>query len=106
MLHGEDAEKHFKLHKKILSRIRNVTVFVYLFIVPYLESPDWCLRYFKSDDTPSVDGIFVPCQEACGGIILYSNLPKLIPVVSSSLDILCLTGMCIFRFQKGSWRKL
>ena len=62
MLDSDEAKRAYKVQKLCLSRIRNVTIVIYYFIVPYFETPDWCLKYFKSDDTPSVDGIFVPCQ--------------------------------------------
>ena len=83
-----------------LMRIRNVTIVIYYFIVPYFEKPDWCLRYFKQEDTPSVDGIFVQCQEAYNGIVKYSDLPKLIPIVCSTVDLLCLFNLCIYRLYK------
>ena len=62
ILDGEEAEKAYKVQKVCLSRVKNVTIVLYYFIVPYFETPDWCLKYFKREDTPSVDGIFVPCQ--------------------------------------------
>ena len=83
-----------------LSRIKNVTIVIYYFIVPLFETPDWCLRYYKRDDTPSVDGIFVPCQKAFNGDVRYSDLPKLIPIVCSSLDLFCLISLCAFRLYK------
>ena len=61
ILDSEEAKKAFKVQKVFLSRMKNVTIVIYFFIVPYFETPDWCLRYFARTDTPSVDGIFVPC---------------------------------------------
>ena len=60
-LDTENAKKHYKVQKVCLSRIKTITIIIYYFVVPYFETPDWCLHYFKSDETPSVDGIFVPC---------------------------------------------
>ena len=106
MLESEEAKSAYKVQKVCLSRMKNVTIVIYYFIVPYFETPDWCLQYFKSDDTPSVDGIFVPCQQAYNGVVRYSNLPKLIPIVCSSLDLFCLFNLCIFRCYKQKWRRL
>ena len=61
VLEGEDAEKAYKVQKVCLSRLKNVTIVLYYFVVPYFETPDWCLKYFKREDTPSILGIFVPC---------------------------------------------
>ena len=61
MIESIEAAKAYKVQKVCLSRIRNVTIVIYYFIVPYFETPDWCLQYFIRDNTPSVDGIFVPC---------------------------------------------
>lgn len=106
ILDSEDAKKAYKVQKVCLSRLKNVTIVLYYFIVPYFETPDWCLKYFKREDTPSVLGIFVPCYDACDGVVKYSNLPKLIPVVCSSLDLFCLLCLCVFRLYKQKWRKL
>ena len=106
MLDDEDAKKHFKVQKYCLSRIKNVTIVCYYFCVPYFETPDWCLKYFERNDTPTVDGILVPCQQAEDGIVRYSNFPKLIPIVCSSLDLFCLLNLCLFRWYKQKWRRL
>lgn len=45
-LRGKDAERHYRVQKKWLSRLKNVTIICYYFIVPYFETPDWCLKYF------------------------------------------------------------
>ena len=80
---------------------------IYYFVVPYFETPDWCLQYFKRDDTPAVNAsILVPCQEAYGGVIRYSDFPKLIPIVCSSLDLFCLINLCLFRLYKQKWKVL
>ena len=89
-----------------LSRVRNVTIVIYYLIEPYFETPDWCLRYFKQEHAPPVDGVFVQCQEAYSGIIKYSDLPKLIPIVCSTVDLLCLVSLCLYRMYKQKWRKL
>lgn len=61
MLESEEAKKAYKVQRVCLNRLRNITIVIYYFIVPYFETPDWCLKYFQRNDTPSVDGIFVPC---------------------------------------------
>lgn len=106
MLESEEAKSAYKVQKVCLSRIKNVTIVIYYFMVPFFETPDWCLKYFKRDDTPSVDGIFVPCYDAYDGQVKYSYLPKLIPIVCSSLDLFCLLNLCIFRLYKQKWRRL
>ena len=46
ILRGKDAEKHYRVQKLCLSRLKNVTIVLYYFVVPYFETPDWCLDYF------------------------------------------------------------
>lgn len=94
------------MQRVCLSRLKMLTIVIYYFITPYFETPDWCLKYFKRDDTPSVDGLFVPCQDAEHGIVRYSNLPKVIPLVSSSVDLFCLLCLCLFRYFQFKWRRL
>ena len=106
MLESEEAKKAYKVQKVCLSRIRNVTIVVYYFIVPYFETPDWCLKYFKRDDTPPVDEFFVPCYNAMNGEVKYSDMPKLNPVICSSLDLFCLLNLCVYRMYKQKWRTL
>ena len=46
MLESEEAKRHYRVQKVCLSRIKNVTIVIYYFIVPFFETPDWCLEYF------------------------------------------------------------
>lgn len=46
ILRDKESQKHYKFQKLCLSRLKNVTIIIYYFVVPYFETPDWCLKYF------------------------------------------------------------
>ena len=98
------AAKRHKFQKKWLSGMKNVVIVFYFLVVPMLETPNWCLDWFRPD-RHKLPGICIPCQEAQGGIIRYSGLPKLQPAVSYSIDIFCLIVLGVFKAFKMSWKK-
>ena len=98
------AAKRHKFQKKWLSGMKNVVIVFYFLIIPMLETPNWCLDWFRAD-RHKLPGICIPCQEAYGGIIRYSNLPKLQPAVAYSIDVCCLVVLGVFKCFKLSWKR-
>ena len=43
------SEKMHKFQKKWLSGLKNVVIVFYFLLIPMLETPDWCLDYFRAD---------------------------------------------------------
>ena len=79
---------------------------IYFLIVPAMLSPDWCLSWY--DDGPGKrasfkNGLLLDCAKAQNGDVIYSNIPKLRPVASATLDIACLIYLSSFRFFKLTW---
>ena len=46
ILRDKTSQKHYNFQKKVVSRVKFVTIIIYYFVVPYFETPDWCLKYF------------------------------------------------------------
>lgn len=74
----------------------------YFLIIPAIITPDWCLEYYDNQRNVK-DGLLLECWKAYDGNVIYSNVWKVKPVVSATLDILCLIYLCVFRFCKLTW---
>ena len=48
-------------------------------------------------------GAFLDCKRALGDEVIYSNIPKLKPQVTATMDISCLLYLSAFRFFKWTW---
>ena len=84
---------------------KDLAIFVYFFVVPFLQTPDWCINYFRErQDTRLVRPVF-ECTEVDGGTIRYSELPKLSPSITGACDLVCLGILTFYRCYKMSWRK-
>ena len=83
-----------------------MTVALYFVITPMFQAPDWCLEIYNDHGRQKEDKILVPCDEYEDGTIRYSNAPKFIPLVTASVDVVCLLCLCVFRCFKRTWRKL
>ena len=98
---SEHALKQYHFQKKVLSKIKNVAIVIFYFVTPFLQTPDWCVHYYKKNQKR--DWIY-KCQDADDGTILYSNLPKLSPWITAFFDIVCLGYLVFFMWYKTIWR--
>lgn len=42
-----EAKKQYLLHKKFTRRIQPIVLIIYIAILPLIETPDWCNRYWE-----------------------------------------------------------
>lgn len=78
-------------------------IFLYYFVIPFLQTPDWCIKYYRDLDA---DTWVYNCHAVDNGTILYSDLPKLSPWITCSLDIICLGFLVFFMWFKTTWRMI
>ena len=45
--HSEEAKKQYKFQKSIMRPIKNLSVLLYIFLIPYFETPKWCFSYYS-----------------------------------------------------------
>ena len=45
---SETAKKNYKFHRKFLSKMKYVVVALYIGIMPFIETPYWCLELNES----------------------------------------------------------
>lgn len=69
-------------------------------MTPFLQSPAWCVHYYKDNYR---QGFFYDCSVVNGGTIPSSNLPKLAPIASCSLDLACLGYFVFHLWFKKKW---
>ena len=42
--------ERYQFQKRWLSKMKNFVLIVFYFVVPFLQSPDWCVAYYKHID--------------------------------------------------------
>ena len=104
IFHEDGAFKRYKFARKWCKWPKDVAILIYFFIVPFLQTPAWCIDYFRDKDTQYLRPIY-ECTEVDGGTIRYSELPKLAPFITGSLDFICLGILTFLRYFKMSWRE-
>lgn len=102
-MNTESAQEAYRFHKKYLSPFKTVAIFVYYVFVPFLQTPDWCLNNATPDEKTAW---LYKCEHVLGGTVKYSDLPKLAPWVTGTLDFICLFILAFFRFSKLRWRAM
>lgn len=95
--------KNYNFQKKWLSGVKNVVILVYYLVIPFLQTPDWCVKYYKDH---GLHGWLYNCQKVDNGTVLYSNLPKLSPWLVAFLDISSLGYLVFYMWFKTTWRKI
>ena len=99
---GGDAFKRYKFQKKWLSKVKLGALIIYYFVVPFFQTPQWCLNYFQDDGLK----LILNCHEVDGGSIKYSNLPQLAPWLTNVTDFLCLFSITFYFWFKITWREI
>ena len=98
----EKSKEQFRFHKKYVQKIRTITLFIFLFCLPFFECPNWC--YNALDKTTNLEDHLWDFYLECENLgYPFSKFPTLMPTYTSIIDVLCL---CIFgwsRWYKRRW---
>ena len=87
------------MHHTYLSRIKTLVLVVYIFVLPFLEAPQWCIRKAKAEPGWSRSGSIY-----CGDLgVPYSGNPTLSPVTIALVEFVCLGFIGFFRWSKTKW---
>lgn len=81
--------------------MKNVSVLLYFFIVPFFETPHWCLEYYISIGVQKYT--LYDCQKAYFGTIPYSNIPCLAPCITAPIQIISFGVICFYSWYKTRW---
>ena len=69
--------------------------------MPFIETPYWCLELTNEEYQFN---IIYDCQVKTDNyIVQYSQIVDLNPVITGTLDILCLAFLAYFRWFKSTW---
>lgn len=95
-----ESLRYFKFHKKYFSKFKVLVIFLYLFLDPFICTPNWCLKNATGDQR----GFAFKCNEVNfgNGTVQYSSITTLTPVFVSSLDLVCIIYLAFFTWSK--WR--
>jgi hypothetical protein len=100
--HTTAAMTRFQFQKKWLSKMKNLALTIYFLIVPFLQTPGWCIAYFKAQDS-QIHWVY-NCRAVDDGHILYSNLPKFNPILLACIDFTCIGSLVFYMWYKTTWR--
>jgi len=85
--------------------MKNFALIVFYFVIPFLQSPDWCVAYYKENKQKGEYYWIYDCKVVDNGHILYSNLPKFNPVLSACIDFICIGSLAFYMWFKTTWRQ-
>ena len=86
-----------RFHKKYLSPLKVFVIILYVVVIPYLETPAWCLQKLQHEDL----GFVTPCHTFD---VPYSGNLTLAPYFTLSLDMLCLSFFLYFKWSKLQYK--
>lgn len=110
MKENDEAKEAAVFQKKYLSKIKNIAIFVYYIVIPFMQTPDWCTNAWAAyNHENGIKGyrfaVTYDCASVANGI-QFSGFPNLSPLVTGTIDIACLVALCAFRCYKERWRRM
>ena len=97
----EKSQWYYRFHKKYLSRIKLVVLFIYILVLPFLETPSWCINKHKDDSKWERKSFKSLNCEHFG--IPYSKNPTLSPITIVMMEFICIGFIGFFRWFKTLW---
>ena len=92
-----------KSERRTFYKFRTFLVFFYFLVVPYCQTPGWCLQYYKEHDMRHF-GLFDCDAVSQETGIRYSPFPTFSPLLTVIIDIFCLIGFCFMSHKENAWR--
>ena len=103
----EDAEENARIQRiKAMLQKMKIAKFIALglyILLPIFERPAWCIKNPNIGDFPTWE--YWHCQDADKRYV-NSDLPKLPPVVSNIIYIICILVLLVFTKARDAYRKL
>lgn len=100
----ERAIRNYQIHRKYLSKIKWFVVIFYIFIMPFIETPYWCLEKNFNSHARFQDTIIYHCHVAMENYEAKSaDVLDLNPIITCSIDLMCLGFFVFFRWFKTTW---
>ena len=100
----EKAEDNLtKKERSTYYTIRSILVFFYFLVVPFCQSPAWCLQVYKERGERNF-GLF-DCDAISDETgIRYSAFPTFSPLLTILIDWVCLIAFCVMACYQNKWR--
>ena len=97
----ERSQYWYRLHRRYLTPIKTLFMFTYIFVLPFLEAPGWCIKRQKAEPDWSRTGFrSLSCHNYD---IPYSGLPTMSPICIATIELMCLAFIGFFRWSKSKW---
>ena len=99
--HGE--EEFSKDQRRAFYLVRKALVFLYFVLVPFCQSPSWCLNYFHQKGERNF-GLFDCDMVSAETGYRYSAFPTFSPLLTILIDLVCMVCFCIMICHENGWR--
>ena len=92
-----------KKQRSCFSAIRTAFIVMYFIVVPFCQSPSWCLDYYKAQGMRNF-GLY-----DCGLVseltrVRYAAFPSFSPLLTCLIDGLCMIAFCGMMCYETKWR--
>ena len=96
----EQSQARYRFHQRYLSRLKLIFLVSYIIVIPFLESPNWCVTAVRDSPDFHRGRIVLECNDRG---VPFSGNPTLSPVFIACLDFMCLGFFLFFRWYKTLW---
>ena len=88
-----------KIQRSRLKLLKSCTVFFYFLVVPFHQSPNWCLEFYNNDPRKIPNFGVLDCDVVSTATgYRYSSIPTFSPLVTAFIDMVCLAAFCVFAY--------
>ena len=101
----ESKETLTKEQRKKYYGARAILVLLYFIVVPYCQSPAWCLEFYHKQNYRNFG--FFDCDAAAMSEdirVRYSAFPTFSPMVTIMIDVVCMICFCVMACFENKWR--
>ena len=99
----DPSEKLTKEQRKKYYAARGFLVFFYFIVVPFCQSPAWCLEYYHQQGYRNF-GMFDCDAVSVESRVRYSAFPTFSPMVTILIDVFCMVAFCIMACYEKKWK--
>ena len=102
---NDSKDTFTKERRKNFYGVQTILVFFYFLVVPFCQSPAWCLDYYNAQNYRHF-GLFDCDTVAMDNDvrIRYSAFPTFSPMITILIDVVCMIAFILMTLVESSWR--
>lgn len=103
VMNDDKSKELFIFHNRIVRVIRMCMLFVFIVVLPFIETPNWCIRKYKDKHDKGNFSIVDPFLDCEDYDVPFSGIQTLAPTYTSTLDFLCIMYFLFSRWNRTRW---